>query len=155
MNLALVHEQSPLTETFARLRETIAPRKARPELIEVAAIEESWRYAVEVRLAQLSAYPTGWDGYNSAPPQHSIIAFARSILDSVMSAETPPPSIVPMSGGGLQLEWHIGGFDIELAIFAPFEAELSVEYPDEREPLEDERLTSSFDDLSEVLQELA
>lgn len=117
-------------------------------------VEESWRKATEQRLARLSKYRIGWDGYNSSPPQPSVVAYARSTLNSVMGAETPAPSIVPLSSGGLQLEWHTAGFDVELAIFSAGEAELSVQYPDDREPIEDQRLTLSLYRLSEVLEEL-
>lgn len=131
------------------------PQSDRGALTEPDTIEERWRRAVDYRLRRLSAYPRGWDGYASEPPNRAVIAFAQSILNSVMQPRTPAPSIVPMSGGGLQLEWHMGGLDIELAIYRPREAELSVEYADGRPPIEDDPLTSKFDTLSEVLEELS
>jgi hypothetical protein len=84
-----------------------------------------------------------------------VIGFVRSVLESTMSSEAPAPSVVPMSGGGIQLEWHTGGFDIELTVYAPFQAELSVEYPDDREPVEEQTITSDFSTLGELMAELA
>lgn len=158
MNLVLHYsEPTPLIDvSFGGIREAIfAPRRTRGALVEPIAVYESWRAAVDERLAKLSTYSKGWDGYEGEAPRRTVIAFARSILNSVMSPTTPAPAIVPMSGGGLQLEWHAGGLDIELAIYRPREAELSVVFADGRDPVEDEPLTSSFDALSSVLEELA
>lgn len=158
MNLVLHYsEPTPLIDvSFGGIREAIfARRQTRAALIEPVVVEERWRSAVDNRLAKLSAYTKGWDGHHGEPPRRTVIAFARSILNSVMSPTTPAPAIVPMSGGGLQLEWHAGGLDIELAIYRPREAELSVTFADGRNPIEDEPLTSSFDALSAVLEELA
>jgi hypothetical protein len=117
-------------------------------------IEELWRSITEARLKRLGSYPQGWDGYQSPPPHPSIIAYARSVLNSVMQQDTPAPSIVPMSEGGLQLEWHRAGYDIELAIYSTDDVELSIEFPDDREPVEEKPLRLSFFELSEVLEQL-
>jgi hypothetical protein len=72
-----------------------------------------------------------------------------------MAGHTPAPSIVPTHGGGLQLEWHVGGVDVELMIYRAFEAELSVSFGDDRVPIEDKPLSADFNDLSTALCELA
>ena len=118
-------------------------------------VEEPWRRSVDLRLEKLSRYERGWDGYDAVPPSSSVIAYARSVLHSAMSPGTPAPSIVPMAEGGLQLEWHRNGFDIELAIFTTSDVELSIEYPDDRESIEDKPLSNSHFELSKALEELA
>jgi hypothetical protein len=72
-----------------------------------------------------------------------------------MGPTIPSPSIVPAHGGGLQLEWHTGGLDIELMIYRPFDAELSVSFNDGRDDIDDAPLTTNFRLLSEALEELA
>lgn len=113
-----------------------------------------WKKAVEKRISDLASYSKGWDGYQGAPPKTTILNFAISILGSTMKASSPAPSIVPMSGGAVQLEWHTAGYDIELAIFEPYSAELSVTYPDSREPIEDLPLGSNFSELGKALAAL-
>lgn len=120
----------------------------------IEPVEEPWRSIVEARLKKLGGYQTGWDGYCSAPPHPSVIAYARSALHSVMQFGTPVPSIVPMSEGGLQIEWHQDGYDIELAIYSTDDVDLSIEFPDDREPVEEKTLKTSFFELSEVLEHL-
>lgn len=121
----------------------------------IEPVEEPWRSAVEARFKKLSGYTEGWDGYQSPPPHPSVIAYARSVLHSVMQFETPPPSIVPMPDGGLQLEWHRKGYDVELAIYSTDDVELSIEFSDDREPVEEKPVKLSFFELSEVLEQLA
>jgi hypothetical protein len=110
---------------------------------------------VEARLQRLGGYEMGWDGYGGRAPRDTVIEFVRSILNSVMKPTAPAPAIVPLSGGGLQVEWHTKGLDIELSVFAPFDVELTAVFPDGREPIEDEPLTADLDELGYLLAELA
>jgi hypothetical protein len=36
-----------------------------------------------------------------------------------MMESTPTPTVVPTTRGGIQLEWHTHGLDIEIYIYAP------------------------------------
>ena len=113
-----------------------------------------WTRAVGERVRYLRSLRRGWDGYSSPPIQADILSFALSILDSSMQPQTSAPFIAPISGGGLQIEWHEGGLDIELYIAQPLRAELYVEYSDGRVPLELE-LVSDFGPLNQALSEIA
>lgn len=113
----------------------------------------AWEQVARDRLQRLMALPTGWDGYRSSPVSPSIARFAINVLNSVMGDCTPYPSIVPVAGGGVQIEWHEGGFDIELRISAPLKAELYVEFADGRDAIE-KMLKADFSELSAILGEL-
>ena len=115
---------------------------------------DDWLTKVEERLIQLLQLPAGWDGYQSQRVSPLTARFVTNILGSVMSSHTPAPSIVPVSGGGLQVEWHRNGLDIELYVAKPLQAELYVSFSDGRPDLERE-LTSDFGVLSTVLADLA
>jgi hypothetical protein len=117
--------------------------------------EPRWKARVDQRLAELSKLRRGWDGYGADPISSTALNFAGAVLESVMTAYSPAPSIVPTHGGGLQLEWHIGGIDVELMIYRPFEAELNVSFSDGRAPIEDRPLSTDFSDLSTALREIA
>jgi hypothetical protein len=129
-----------------------APARAAPIRM---PLRSGWQAQVEAKLAKLTLLQRGWDGYDAAPPSVLVTAFAMSVLNSVMKPATPAPSIVPTHGGGVQLEWHVGGLDVELMIYRPFEAELSVEFSDGQPAVEEQPLTTSFDSLGEVLEKLA
>lgn len=149
-------EQAPVgwkNSIFPAGRTREVPRRS--PLVDGPLPEPKWRAVTAARLHKLLRYRAGWDGYGGKPPKANVIGFVQSVLESTMSSTTPPPSVVPMSGGGVQLEWHTGGFDIELTVYAPFQAELSVEYPDGREPLEEQAITGDFSALGALMAELA
>ena len=59
---------------------------------------------------RLTKLKPGWDGYHGVPAVQSIAEVA-----DIMTLSNA--SISPMSGGGIQLEWHENGYDIEVAIY--------------------------------------
>lgn len=73
-----------------------------------------WIEKVATRFAELLTLPTDWDGHGGGSVAARNVEAAGRFLARVMAASTPAPAIVPTSSGGLQLEWHRGGFDVEL-----------------------------------------
>lgn len=77
--------------------------------------EERWLKAteephyVESRLLSLCYFSTGWDGYCAPPIDRTAITVARVMM-------TRPPQITPMESGGVFLEWHVDGFDLQIEI---------------------------------------
>ena len=113
-------------------------------------------------LYRLQSLQNNWDGYGSPPLDPQIAHDARNILaqlwsihqNSRVSDDLPPPYLVPISGGALQAEWHIGSkiielfFDHSLQIEAHFYDTL-VENQDESHELE---IKGSSINLSIILE---
>lgn len=114
-----------------------------------------WEEEADKRLAELAALPKGWGGPNSGPVSLAMVNYIWSVLNSVMAFDAPLPSFVPAHGGAVQLEWHQNGLDIELMIYRPFEAELSVFFHDGRAPIDEMPMSAEFDQLSDLLAELS
>jgi hypothetical protein len=133
------------------LRPNTEPQMA--ESITVISIHD-WDRIVRSRLAQIAALPVGWDGYGSERIGTDIRSFAREILYSSMTKDQMAPSIVPISGGGLQLEWHTFKGDIELEIGRPYQTELYVAFTDGRPTIE-KTLGADFSELTKALKEIA
>jgi hypothetical protein len=89
-----------------------------------AAPERKWEVEVVSSLVKYAQMPQGWDSYNAQPLRRDAGLFALEILHSVMGPRTPVPQVIPSSQGGVQLEWHEKGVDLELHIAAPYECEL-------------------------------
>jgi hypothetical protein len=68
--------------------------------------------------------PDNWDSYGGRAPKPETGMFALKILNDVMDDRMPIPRIVPIATGGIQIEWHENGFDLELMIAAPDDCEL-------------------------------
>lgn len=64
-------------------------------------------------LDELSKLPVGWDSYGSPKISNDLIMAAKSFL-YLLEFEFIAPRIVPISGGGIQLEWQIGERELEL-----------------------------------------
>jgi len=89
-----------------------------------------WVVPTIERLGGLLALEQGWDSYGSPciDPRY-VGAAVRLILDA-MQDDTPVPSVVPTSRGGVQLEWHTRGIDLEVEFVSPYR--LRVFWQDQR-----------------------
>jgi hypothetical protein len=83
-----------------------------------------WLAPVRNTLLKYTELPQGWDSYSGQPLRSDVLVFALTMLNSVMQAKTPLPHLVPSSEGGLQIEWHEKGIDLEVYIAAPYRCEM-------------------------------
>jgi hypothetical protein len=76
----------------------------------------AWVLPTAEAFAGVLELPPGWNSYNARAVDPRTIESAGRLLASVMEESTPPPAVVPTVRGGVQLEWHRNGLDIEIAI---------------------------------------
>ena len=74
------------------------------------------------RMAELKSLPYGWDGYQGVPVNNECVWFAIRFFNELGWENFPMPSLVPGSDGTLQVQWNMGGFDIEVDIVGENEA---------------------------------
>ena len=91
-----------------------------------------WEKVLLREVERLTELKQGWDSYGAPPIRWDAGLFALIILHNTMLPGTPLPQIVPTSVGGIQLEWHERGVDLELHVTGPYECELW--YEDHRAP---------------------
>ena len=70
----------------------------------------------DARLALLLALEPGWDGYRGKAIDPETADNVRTLLASTSLPHAVVPSIVPGNAGDVQVEWHAGGFDIEVEV---------------------------------------
>ncbi len=92
----------------------------------------------------------GWDSYGAPRIGWDTGMFALSILNDVMRTRTPIPQVVPSGAGGVQIEWHQKGVDLELHITAPYECELW--FQDHRQPMRPPISVELTDNFSALLK---
>jgi hypothetical protein len=68
--------------------------------------------------ADLLTLPANWDSYRAKPIDEPTVQKALELLDLLLGNNSPAPSVVPLASGGLQVEWHRAGQDLEI-IFEP------------------------------------
>jgi hypothetical protein len=58
----------------------------------------------------------GWDGANSVSVTSNALEVALNVLEETMAWDTIAPVVVPVPDGGIQLEWHCAGVDLEIYV---------------------------------------
>ncbi len=80
------------------------------------ALWPEWaRSAVKDLLELLNLRP-GWDSYGGRPIDVKAVDKAVSLLIELMNDDSPAPAVVPTPMGGVQLEWHQRGIDLEIEV---------------------------------------
>jgi len=69
--------------------------------------------------ASLMQLPANWDRFGAPRIDPSMVNAVISLLTSVMRDDTPAPAVVPTTKGGIQLEWHTRGIDLEVEFLSP------------------------------------
>jgi len=75
-----------------------------------------WVAQVVPRLVELSKLPPGWDSRKAAPIEREAIVRALEIMAEVMEWHGPIPAIIPTVEGGILLEWHRVGLEMEIEV---------------------------------------
>jgi hypothetical protein len=144
------YEAGPSQSTLDDARRTNFPRF---NAALTAVNERKWEVAAVRTLVRLAQLPAGWDSYGAPMVRRDAGHFALEILDGVMRSMTPPPQIVPSATGGVQLEWHEKGIDLEIHVIAPYQWELW--FQDHRDPNSGPVSLELTDDLSELKRPIA
>jgi len=84
--------------------------------IEVTGPEPGWLYRVLQGVQHVVALPTNWDSYGGARIQDAAVLTAMRLLSRTLGSLGVAPMVVPTSLGGIQLEWHQNGLDIEIDV---------------------------------------
>lgn len=77
-----------------------------------------WIETLISRMNAVASLEAGWDGDDARPVTTDAVVSALEVLQDIMSRDTVAPAVVPATDGGLQLEWHRGGVDLEIYVEA-------------------------------------
>ena len=116
--------------------------------------DHNWRPNVIDKLEHLLGLEYGWDGYNAESVSFSNANFALRVLESICTSDTPPPQIVPGTGGDLQIEWHTDTTDIELHVIAPNNVEAWICNSETGEDGKELILTNNFIEVVRALSKM-
>ena len=123
------YRHGPIKQVRMRLRpsrrqdnlQASARRRQRPSLeVSAPSFPNGVLLAVQ-KMIELLELPPGWNSYNARPIRKENVTFALDVLAHTMRADTPVPNVIPMVRGGVQLEWHTAGINLEVSIYSPTE----------------------------------
>jgi hypothetical protein len=65
-------------------------------------------------LVDLLTLPPNWNSYGAGTIEPKAVHDAMNFINGLLGPTSPAPRVVPLSSGGLQLEWHRQGVDLEV-----------------------------------------
>ncbi len=75
-----------------------------------------WINPLIEQFQRVLALNEGWDGASARPITSDALATALTVLEETMAWDTLAPKVVPVTDGGIQLEWHCAGVDLEVYV---------------------------------------
>ncbi len=69
-------------------------------------------------MGHLLNFPPNWDSYGAQVVDSTRFIAALRLLSQIIRENTPAPSVVPTSQGGIQFEWHMRGIDLEIEVLS-------------------------------------
>ena len=85
-------------------------------ILEGEGQEPAWAVPTLNALGETLALPANWDSYGARRVDLASAASAGQTLCLVMRSDTIAPMVVPTVQGGVQLEWHTHGIDLEIDV---------------------------------------
>ncbi len=80
---------------------------------------DDWILPLVQQICELGLLPKNWNSYGAQPICPHVAGEAVTFLLNYLSPDDPFPSIVPTARGGILLEWHEGGIDLEIDFQSP------------------------------------
>lgn len=97
-------------------RSVEVPERGIRLILEGEGQESAWVVPTLNALGETLALPAEWDSYGARRVDLASAASAGQTLCLVMRNDTIPPTVVPTVHGGVQLEWHSRGIDLEIDV---------------------------------------
>ena len=91
------------------------PWAKRPIRIQVESPAAPWLREAIAEIQELTSLRADWDTYAASPIQATSATEAVLFLVDNAHADIAMPAVVPLRNGGVQLEWHRGGLDLEVS----------------------------------------
>lgn len=147
-----ISERTIIRDILWSIAEKEMRRRKSEKMLHAAPIEKTgeergWLEVVTEAIAGLPWYEGNLPDDRS-PPQPKAAVEMVSLLAAVLESDTISPSSVNTTwSGGVAVEWHIGGIDLEIACQPDGTAEYSFE-----DRLGEEREGSVWDDMTQLRQ---
>jgi len=114
----------------------------------------AWISEITDHLNEFLHLPPNWDSFGATKIQLENIDTTIDVLLNFSTSKTPKPIVVPTNTGGVQIEWHERGIDLEVEIRNPLAIDVCFE--DQTKGVEQEyELRSDLHILETLISELS
>ena len=113
----LAQTRSGASEVLTSTGGTVLGSERREVPLEISATlgKQPWFNPILERLRGFLALSENWNGYGERTIHESTLRRVVEVLKAVCP-EGPAPEVVPMSDGGVQIEWASGSYEIEIEV---------------------------------------
>ena len=84
--------------------------------VEWGTREPEWFAKSIAEIRRLLWLPAGWDSFQGQPVDPVTAARSLELLVNLSQDDMPAPQFIPAQRGGVQLEWHRRGIDLEIEL---------------------------------------
>lgn len=114
----------------------------------------AWMLPTLQSIGELLSLPENWDSYGASRIKPDLVNAAITFLLETMLVHTPTPSVVPTSAGGVQVEWHTKGIDLEVEFITS--SRLRACFEDRRTDRSwEQELSSNLSDVADAIASLS
>lgn len=110
----ITSREATLTGRLPHPRSYRFPFGQRVWVIDISGAIPAWVEPTVRSLDELLGLDAGWDSYGSRRIDLTCALAALKFALDTLRDDSPAPSVVPTSRGGLQFEWHTAGVDLEV-----------------------------------------
>jgi hypothetical protein len=121
--------------------------------VETVQQDGAWLDYVIDALSDLLVLQPGWDSYGAKAIDHNAAYVVVDVLDQIMHSTTPLPALVPLRSGGIQIEWHERGVDLEIQVRS--QMDVSAYYADDAGDEWEKVLGANFSALRAPMRKLS
>ena len=132
---------------------TVECKDGRIRLYRYTAQDEIWLIPTVEKLNELRRLTASNWSAGAKPIDISAINSMLELLTNILPNDAPPPTVVPTWDGGVQVEWHRNGIDLEIEVSADRESEYYFFDHQSNEEIEGEA-PGNLDQLSEYAKKL-
>jgi len=88
-----------------------------------------WLNPTIANLLRLLSLPRDWNSDNPRRIEPKSIEKILALLLTILDSDSTPPAVVPTTRGGVQVEWHQNGIDLEIEALSSGKLEFFVSGP--------------------------
>lgn len=93
----------------------------RPVVVTVQSCDEEveppqWLHQLAEQFRRLHGLGPNWNSHGARKVQPDAVVLAVRVLLVIATDPLPLPAVIPTFGGGVQLEWHDVGVDLEIEV---------------------------------------
>jgi hypothetical protein len=126
-----------------------------PEHLAASENGPEWLTETEETLQKLLGLPQNWNSYGARTIQPHNVRSAIQLLRQIAGHDTPRPIVIPTVRGGVQLEWHTCGIDLEIRSESQGQFHLYYEDPKEGTDWELDLSASEVGSVAELVPQLS